>query len=383
MSASGVVARATVPVYAALGGAGLLLGGADVGAVLVGAAFGAVGAVLVARVPRHPIGWLFVAMALWGVAVELAAGYARQGLLDDPGSLPGASAAAWVTGWGLTINLGLFAVLLFPTGRLLSPRWRLVLWGAAAWLALLVAGYALKPGPLWTIPAVDNPLGVESLAPALVHVDSFEVAGSALFMLAVVVSLVLRFRRSHGVEREQLKWLTFVVCLLGVLVAASTVGIAAGVEQTAGFEAAITVVFLLILAGIPGAIGIAILRHRLWDIDVVIRRTLVYGGLTATLGATYLASVLLVSLAVGESDLAVAASTLGVAALFGPARARIQAAVDRRFYRRRYDAARTVEAFAARLREELDLDELGADLSAVARRTVQPAHVSLWLRSGR
>jgi hypothetical protein len=199
----------------------------------------------------------------------------------------------------------------------------------------------------------------------------------ALIIIAGAAALVVRFRRSHGVERQQVKWFAYAASLVAAfLLVGAVVGIFAGDGGVVpGF------VFAACLCAVPVATGVAILRHRLYDLDVVVNRTLVYGALTVTLGATYLALVLLVGLAVGHSGLAVAVSTLAVAGLFGPARARIQAVVDRRFYRRRYDAALTLAAFSARLRDELDLAALADELRGVVGETVQPAHVSLWLRS--
>ena len=388
---SRLVARATVPLFLALAVPGLVLlelapdrsgeSTFDPAFLLVQLAFAAIGALLVARLPRHPIGWLFVAEALLSALAQLAFGYARYGLLEDPGSLPGAKAAAVLTVVP-TLHIAIFALLLFPTGRLLSPRWRPLLWAAVAWFGLIVLAYALAPGPLWAMPEVENPIGVQAWDGLGDLAEALETAGSTVLAVAVVLSLWLRLRSSQGVEREQLKWLTFSVASIGLLVVAAGIGAAFGLEELEAFETAVTVVFMVVLAGVPVSIGVAVLRHRLYDIDVVIRRTLVYAVLTATLGATYLGLVLLSGLAVGESDLAIAAATLAVAALFRPLRARIQAAVDRRFYRGRYDAARTLEAFGGRLRDEIDLEQLGGDLRAVVRDTVQPARVSLWLRSG-
>ena len=218
-----------------------------------------------------------------------------------------------------------------------------------------------------------NPVGIPGAGPVLDVVEAMAGLAALLSIVLGVTSLSLRFRRAHGVERLQLKWFASAALLFAV---ACVCGFVLFPDNDVAFGLLIVGAFSLI----PIAAGVAILRYRLYDIDVVINRALVYGALTATLGATYLALVLLIGLAVGHSGFAVAVSTLAVAALFRPARSRIQGTVDRRFYRRRYDAARTLEAFGGRLREEVDLDALTADLQGVVADTVQPAHVSVWLR---
>ncbi len=333
-------------------------------------AFPVVGALIASREPRNAIGWMFLAVGL-GRGIDYAfLGYATYALVEAPGSLPGGALAGLLADltWVPSLLGGTALLfLLFPHGRLPSRRWRPVVWLIGAVTFAYVAGTALNP-ELYYFPDVDNPLGVETTTTAVV--DAAGAVAVGLILLAVG-SLVVRFRRSRGQERQQLKWLVYAASLLFV-----STPIQPFLEG--GFVS--DVLFGFLIALLPVAVGIAILRHRLYDIDLVIRRTLVYAVLTATLGAAYLGSVLLVSLAVGESGFAVAVSTLGVAALFRPALSRIQATVDRRFYRRRYDATRTLEAFGGRLRDELDLEALAADLRGVVQETVQPAHVTLWLR---
>jgi hypothetical protein len=337
--------------------------------------FPVVGAVVASRRPENAIGWLFCGVGLVFAAAAAADGWATFALANGHA---GGVAAAWLASW-LFVPAGFgmpqLLFLLFPTGRPLSPRWRPAVALVAVAIAAQAAGTALDPAELTDAPVegIANPVGVEGG-------DALAALGWTLGLLTVVlaaVSLVLRFRRARGIERQQLKWFAYAAVLFALCCAG------AGVTFTVmGYlPAAGQVLLLAAFALIPIAAGTAILRHRLYDIDVVINRTLVYGALTATLAAAYLALALLLGLTVGRSDLTVALSTLAVAALFGPARKRIQAAVDRRFYRRRYDAARTLEAFGSRLRNEIDLEALGADLNSVVRETVQPAHVSLWMRS--
>jgi hypothetical protein len=335
--------------------------------------FGLVGALVASRMPANPIGWLFLVLALIEGVYELAFGATHYTLHASPGALPSAEWTAWVASWTSPLSPPFLVavLLLFPDGRPPTPRWRIVLWLCAPLLAFTVVGYAFAPGPFEEFPSLTNPVGIEGVGGAS---DPFVFA----FMVAAAAALVVRFRRSHGVERQQVKWLAYAAAMMAAFLVASSLAVkVAGADEdsiAAGF------VFAACIAGVPIAVGIAILRHRLYDIDLVIRRTLVYAVLTATLGAAYLATVLLVGLAVGRSGFAVAVSTLAVAALFRPALQRIQAVVDRRFYRRRYDAAVTLAAFGSRLRDELDLEMLTADLRGVVHETVQPEHVSVWLR---
>jgi hypothetical protein len=359
-------------------------------------AFPAVGALIAANRPRNPIGWILIAAGLSGATVLLASEYALYALFSDPGALPGGRVAAWVSAWAGTVAFGVifsFLFLLFPDGKLPSARWRPVAWSAGLALGLVMITSALKPRltdeagesvPHGAPRTVENPVGLEGAGPLLHQIETTAIVLFVLVcVLPAVASLILRYRASSGERRQQIKWLAYAAGMLAVGIFVVPDVMRALWGETTAVRAVTDALDVVPVIGIPLAAGIAILRHRLYDIDLVIRRTLVYGALTATLGGVYLASVLVIGLAVGESGLAVAVSTLAVAALFRPARARIQAAVDRRFFRRRYDAALTLEAFGARLRDELDLEALGADLRGVVRDTVQPAHVSLWLRSER
>jgi hypothetical protein len=345
-------------------------------------AFATVGALIVARVPGNPLGPIFCVTGLALGIGDLNFQYADQGLYIASDRLPGAVIAAWLP-FGVPPSVGLLAiaVLIFPDGRLPSRRWLPALWLAVAGIGANVVGYALRPGPLdEPFAGVANPIGVEGtfdLMDALSGL-SWILMGAAVGLAALATSR--RLRRARGVERQQLKWLALAAAISGAAVVSDVLSYF--VRET-GFEDVRVTVLGLGFAAFPVAAGAAILRYRLFDIDVVINRTLVYGALTATLGGTYLGLVLLIGLTVGQSDVAIAISTLAVAALFRPARARIQGAVDRRFYRRRYDAQRTLDVFGARLRDEVDLEAVGAELGAAVRDTVQPAHLSLWLASER
>jgi hypothetical protein len=335
-----------------------------------------VGAVLASRRPRHPVGWLLLALGLSVIALGISQAYASYGLLARPGTLP---AARWAVvyadaSWILLAALIGFILLLTPTGSLPSPRWR---WWASVVVVAAVVTAALRPEAMEApFEAVDNPLAV--------HGGPLEIVatlGDIVTLLAVVVagaSLVVRFRRARGVERQQLRWVALAAALAGVAVALILLSWATlGAEAQALWGWA-TGSYVAIL---PLATGAAILRYRLYDLDRIISRTLAYGLLTVVLGLGYAGVVLGLGQLLGQdSSLAVAGATLVVAAVFQPARQRIQQAVDRRFNRRRYDAARTIQRFSTRLRDEIDLDTLTGELLAVVGQTMQPTHVSLWLR---
>ena len=318
------------------------------------------GAFVASRQPANAIGWLFCALGVWGGLVETWEAFAYH-------SLPTGAAGTWVIGWSWILDGAAYIALflLFPTGRLLSPPWRPVVWLLAAACALAIPGQALNADN------PENPLPVDALA-----VEIMFATGMALLIaaaLAAFASLAIRFRRAEGIERLQLKQLVFAAALV---IPTWAVAVPFYYESVV-VQAAVG----LALLGLPVAAGLAILRYRLYDIDVVINRALVYSALTVALAAAYVGSVLLLQLILSPgSDLAIAGSTLAVAGLFHPLRTRIQALVDRRFFRRRYDAVHTVEAFSARVRDEVELGALAEELRGTVADTMQPAHVSLWLR---
>jgi hypothetical protein len=348
--------------------------------------YAVVGALIAARHPRNAVGWLFCAFGILYPLVGVLWTYAIYGLNAVEGGLPGQQAAAWLFAWsGETVFLlVVLLLLLFPHGRFLTPRWSRVGAAAVATSALFALAIAFGPGPLYTVEEFSNPLGIEGAGAALGTVRDVASVAITAFLILAGISLIVRYRRAAAREREQIKWFAAGAALAVVLVAAfSILELTAETNRGLG-EVVTSMLALLSLSVIPIAAGIAILRSRLYDIDVVIRRTVVYGALTATLAGSYLGIVLLLQVALGpvtgDNDLAIAGSTLAVAALFRPLRSRIQELVDRRFFRSRYDAARTLEGFGVRLRDEVDLDALGGELRTVVVDTMQPAHVSLWLR---
>jgi hypothetical protein len=331
--------------------------------------YSAIGAIIASRLPNHPIGWICCAIGFIAAVDHFAGEYAVYALLAQPHPLPGGNAMLWLQGWFWMLFVGLFVflLLLFPTGRMPSSRWRPFAWFSVA-VILVGVIWSSAISPDITFDAPPSPIQLLVLALGLVS----------------AASLVVGRRGARGVERQQIKWLLY-----------------AGVIWFVGSVLNIVVFFFLQVEGAwslwvgsllvavggfggPIAIGIAILRYRLYEIDLIINRTLVYGSLTGLLALFYFGSVTalqsLFSLLTGQGNtLAIVASTLAIAALFNPLRGRIQSFIDRRFYRRKYDAAKTLEAFGSRLRDETDLERIAEDLGEVVDETMQPSHISLWL----
>jgi hypothetical protein len=336
-------------------------------------AFATVGALIATRRPEHPVGWLFLGAGLVGAA-QLATGEFAAAFLAASGPSVAVAVAALASSQFQQVDVGLLVVMLlvFPTGRPPSRRWWLLVWPVAAGVVLFSVGSWLAPARYQDFPGVENPFGIAGLATVLGWVDG---VGGVLFVagfLGALASLVVRFARARSLERQQLKWFVYAAGL-GVAVLVLPTPIPGFLEWT------------LAPVGLSAAAAVAVLRYRLYDIDRLINRTLVYGVLTAVLGLGYAGAVLALGQlfgGVGERtpSWAVAGATLAVAALFQPARRRIQAAVDRRFNRRKYNAAKTIQAFSTRLREQVDLDTLSTELLAVVDQTMEPTQVSLWLR---
>ena len=342
--------------------------------------FTVVGAIIASRHPRNTIGWLFCSV---GVVIGLnsfTGDYAEFWLASGFGRISLGETAAWFSSWLWILLVFVptsFLLLLFPDGQLPSLRWRPVAWGVALGTAGGVVGYALEAGPLGDFPQIANPYGVDSPIVRIMGVAGIIVAAGS--MVAAAVSLIVRLRRAGRVERQQIKWLAYggavvvgTICVGGLIIL---------------WSVPVSIVIMsFALLGLPVFTGIAILRHRLYDIDIIINRTLVYASLTAMLSLLYVGGVVSLqdafrAITGQESQLAVVASTLMIAALFSPLRRRVQGFVDRRFYRRKYDAVKTLATFSARLRSETDLDTLSEDLVRLVRETLQPEYVSMWLRS--
>jgi hypothetical protein len=353
---------------------------AGVADVVAAVSAATVGAVLASRRPAHPVGWLLLGLGFSLAVAAVIYAYVRYGLVARPGALPAAGYLAGLSNGMILIWISCvgFVLLLTPTGSLPSPRWRWWARIAAAAPVVWVLASVVDPAPMRPeYPTIANPLAVPALPRVVLGVAT---GAAALVVVASVLvgaaSLVGRFRRARGTERQQLRWLALAAALaaMALLVALAALVLDTGWEV---FNPALGVCLGLL----PLATGAAILRYRLYDLDRIISRTLAYGLLTLTLGLGYAALVLGLGQLLGrDTPLVVAAATLTVAVAFQPARRRVQAAVDRRFNRRRYDAAHTIQAFSARLREQVDLDTLTGELLAVVEQTMQPTRASLWLR---
>src|SRR5215204_3835640 len=346
-----------------------------------------VGAIVASRRPENPVGWL---LCLYGLGTSIGyfcAEYAIYALLAQPNSLPAGEAMAWIVSWVLPILNGLmvFYILLFPTGRLPSRRWRWLGWLTVAFVVVGVVLGAFSSGALLGILGpIQNPLGIEGFSNIYYKAVLFTMG--TLVTLAAASSVFIRLRRAVGVERQQIKWFAYAAV---AYISAGTLAypIPIVIDTPLWFERMGFALNIAFIPAVPIAIGIAILRYRLYDIDILINRTLVYGSLTLMLALLYFGGVTATQVVfralTGQEEqpqLTIVVSTLVIAALFTPLRRGIQSFIDRRFYRSKYDARKTLEAFSAQLRNETDLNALSDDLVGVVRETMQPAHVSLWLR---
>ena len=349
--------------------------------------FSTVGAIVASRRRENLVGWL---LCLYGLAQSIShfsAQYAIYTLLAQPNSLPAGEAMAWVSSWLLPIIIGLsvFLILLFPTGRLPSRRWQWVTWLTVAFILVGAISGAFSSAPVDGLGPIRNPLGIEGFSNVYPAIFYTMVAPPVL-LVAAASSVFMRLRRAIGVERQQIKWFAYAAAatVIGLVLAYVIPEV---IDVPLWFERIGYAILLSLIPTIPISIGIAILKYRLYEIDILINRTLVYSSLTLMLALVYFgvvtATQALFQTLTGHEQLpqlVVVASTLVIAALFNPLRRRIQSFIDRRFYRKKYDARKTLEAFSATLRDEMDLDAMSDDLVGVVRETMQPAHVSLWLR---
>jgi hypothetical protein len=353
-------------------------------ATLIGS-FSVIGALIASHRPENSIGWMFLAVGFIYGLLSAADEYAIYALLTNPGALPWGAEASWLGQWIWAPGLGLILVflpLLFPDGHPPSNCWRPVAWlgGLSIGLAVVSSMIVLWPerGPA-LVTGDESPSHVLDVVLLFVAVPMVFVAG-----LGAVISLFVRFRRARGDERQQIKWFASAAALTLVWLVFDIVELELLSAEGGLPEVTVPLSGLLVIPSIPIAMGIAILRYRLYDIDLLINRTLVYGSLTVMLALLYFGGVSAIQALFGaltgqeeQPQLAIVVSTLVIAALFNPLRRRIQSFIDRRFYRSKYDARKTLEAFTAKLRDETDLDALSDDLTSVVSETMQPAHVSL------
>ena len=355
----------------------------DVPFHVISLTFATLGVMISSRRPANVMGWIFLAVGLLDGVHIFFGQYAKVALAPDGLALPGGALVAWLSmlaqnSYPVSI---IFLVLLFPDGRLPSRRWRPLALAMGSFLALTLVVGALSPGPFTEFPSANNPFGVGGAKPSETVLTAGGLGG-LICVIATMLSLIVRFYSSRGEKRLQLKWFTYAV-VVGLSTPLLLGSLAPALFQVLG-QLAWTLGFL----SLPVSAGVAILKYRLYEIDIIINRTLVYGPLTVMLVAIYIGCVLVLeyacrSLTGSGSQLSIVASTLLIAALFNPLRRRVQRFIDHLFYRRKYDAARTLEEFSTKLREETDLDTLSSELLSTVRETVQPEHASLWLREGR
>jgi hypothetical protein len=340
--------------------------------LLVYPAFPTVGLIIATHRPANPLGWLLLLVGLVLGLNDATHAYADYTLAYRPGTLPAGLAVGWVSTWNWTLIYPLlpFLFLLFPDGRLPSRHWRPFGWAIGVCSGLVVLLAPFRVGPLEYFPSIQNPFGIPAVTATLF---GGLLIGYFLLLVPATMSPLVRFGRARGEERQQLKWVAFAALFTGI-------ELLVGPRWLPQFVH--TILSAVSVLAFAAAIAVAILRYRLYAIDRIINRALVYGLLTAVLGLGYSLAVLVFGQILGQhrSSLAVAGATLTTAALFRPVRRHIQDAVDRRFNRRHYDAAQTIEAFSVRLRQEVDLDVLAGELLAVAEQTVQPTRISFWLR---
>jgi hypothetical protein len=356
------------------------------GSTLNAVFYSSVGAIVASRRPENLVGWLLCLWALSESISHFSAQYAIYALLARPDSLPAGEAFAWVSSWlvFITIGFSVLSILLFPTGRPPSRRWRWVTWLTVAFILVGAVSGAFSSGPVEGLGPIRNPLGIEGFSNFFNSILLNMVA--LVLVVAAALSVFVRLHRATGIERQQIKWFAYATAaaVMGLVLAEIIPDV---IDVPLWFERIGNAIFLLLIPAIPISMGIAILRYRLYDIDIIINRTLVYGTLTATLALVYFGVVTttqaLFRTLTGQQELpqlVVVASTLVIAALFNPLRRGIQSFIDRRFYRSKYDARKTLEAFSAKLRDETDLEALSDELAGVIRETMRPAHVSIWLR---
>jgi hypothetical protein len=345
-----------------------------------------VGLLIISRQSHNSIGWILICTALGTSLYLFSYQFARYGLLKEPGSVPLGLFFAWVSSWIwvlYAIPVVTYLPLLFPTGRLPSYRWKGVAWLTGGYLVFVALSEALRPRPLAGFESFRNPFGLESASNSFKFIELFASSLLVALALASVSSLVIRFARSRGDERAQLKWFFYVAALFIAYVIYGIISFISFLPDPP--EGLGTYVFPLFLAMFAVAIAIAIFKYRLYDIDVIIRKTLVYAALTLLLALIYFGGVTLVgnlfsSISGQQSTIAVVISTLTIAALFNPLRKRVQEFIDRRFYRKRYDIEKIIEAFSTSLRDQVEIEQLTSRLTEVIEEALQPVQLSIWLR---